>query len=347
MFCWMIPECVEGIKLGDDNPAYFVLNFFGISFKKWIGIVMMLLLISLIIWFICLDVNEDFEDPPIEIREHFDSEADSLMGQFEILFEIDSRMRYDELLVALRNLFMRVSSKLDDDESSVALCLQKDPERRIAWFFSKVENRIDKLSSSYKCGKDDAGLLYFERLHQLDQSYAEPSPRYLNKLRQINRKGSNTSRHRYLSETKQNVSDAEERLKPIDMNGGIISNLERKFKLNEDDCTEKTAAESLDLSLDTFSINGLVIWHKDWSVVVSDDTLRQIRQIIERKVKRSKKKTRLIQNKNKIITPPVNRIKFIYLSEAMRIFTKIIRLYSSSAFRYAMFRSNRRYKPGD
>ena len=108
-----------------------------------------------------------------------------------------------------------------------------------------------------------------------------------------------------------------------------------------------TAAESLDLRLDTFSINGSVIWHKDWSGVVSEETLRHIRQIIERKVKRSKKKTRLIQNKNKIITPPVNRIKFIYLSEAMRIFTEVIKLYSSSAFRYAMFRSNRRYKPGD
>ena len=79
----------------------------------------------------------------------------------------------------------------------------------------------------------------------------------------------------------------------------------------------------------------------------SDDTLRQIRQIIKRKAKRSKKKTRQTQKKIKNITPPVNRIKFIYLREAMRIFTKVIRLYSSSAFRYAMFRSNRRYKPGD
>ena len=79
----------------------------------------------------------------------------------------------------------------------------------------------------------------------------------------------------------------------------------------------------------------------------SDDTLRQIRQIIQRKAKRSKKKTRQTQKKIKNITPPVNRIKVIYLREAMRIFTKVIRLYSSSAFRYAMFRSNRRYKPGD
>ena len=29
------------------------------------------------------------------------------------------------------------------------------------------------------------------------------------------------------------------------------------------------------------------------------------------------------------------------------VFSEIIRLYSSSAFRYVMFRSNRRYKPGD
>ena len=79
----------------------------------------------------------------------------------------------------------------------------------------------------------------------------------------------------------------------------------------------------------------------------SDDTLRQIRQIIKRKAKRSKKKTRQTQKKIKNITPPVNQIKFIYLSEGMIIFTKVIRLYPSSAFRYAMFRSNRRYKPGD
>ena len=62
------------------------------------------------------------------------------MGQFENLFEINSSMKHDELLVALRNMFMNVSSMLDDDESSFALCLQKDPKRRIAWFLSKVEN---------------------------------------------------------------------------------------------------------------------------------------------------------------------------------------------------------------
>ena len=96
----------------------------------------------------------------------------------------------------------------------------------------------------------------------MDQSKSEPTPRYLNKLRQINQMESNTSRHRYFSETKQNVSDAEERIKPIDMNGGIISHLEKKFKLNDDNCTEMTAAESLDLSLDAFSINESVSWRK-------------------------------------------------------------------------------------
>ena len=38
----------------------------------------------------------------------------------------------------------------------------------------------------------------------------------------------------------------------------------------------------------------------------SDDTLRQIRQIIKRKAKRSKKKTGQTQKKIKNITPPVN-----------------------------------------
>ena len=197
-------------------------------------------------------------------------------------------MTYLELLVALRNRFMNDSSMLDDDESSFALGPQKDPKKRFAWFLSKVENRIDNVSAQLKCGNDVAGILYFEKLCQMDQNKSEPSPRYL-KLCPINQ---SKSRRRYLGAEKwrarrqqniipaKNVSDAEERIKPIDMNGGIISNLERKSKLNEDDCTEMTAAESLDLSLDTFSINGSVIWHKDRSVVVSDETLRQIRQII-------------------------------------------------------------------
>ena len=49
----------------------------------------------------------------------------------------------------------------------------------------------------------------------------------------------------------------------------------------------------------------------------SDDMLRQIRQLFKRKVKIQKKKTRQTQNKIKNITPSVNRIKFIYLSETM------------------------------
>ena len=198
MLCWMMPECVDCIKLGGDNPEDFMLNFFGISFKKWISIVVMMLLISLIVWFICLDVNEDFEDLPIEIREHFDIEADRLMGQFENLFEINISMEYEELLVALQNMFMNESLMLDDDESSFALCLQKNPKRKIAWFRSGVENVIDKGSSRYKCGKDNAGILYFEKLYQMDQSKAEPSPRYL-KLCQINQL---KSRRRYLGTEK-------------------------------------------------------------------------------------------------------------------------------------------------
>ena len=91
----------------------------------------MLLLIFLIVWFTSPDVNDDFEDLPIEIREHFDIEADSLMGQFEI----NSNMMYDDLLSALRNMFMNESSMSDDDESYFAFCLKKDPERRIAWSF--------------------------------------------------------------------------------------------------------------------------------------------------------------------------------------------------------------------
>ena len=65
-----------------------------------------------------------------------------------------------------------------------------------------------------------------------------------------------------ISETKQNVSDAEERMEPIGVKGGIISNLGGKSNLSDDNGTEMTAAESLDLSLDAFSTNASVGWSK-------------------------------------------------------------------------------------
>ena len=182
MCVWMLPEYVECIRLGEDIPADYMLIYFGISFKKWISIVMMILLFFLIVWFICLDINEEFEDLSIEVRELFDVEADSLIGQFEV----NINMMYNEILSALRNIFMNESSMLDDDESYFALYRKKDPEKSIAWFFSKVKNRIDKVSSRYSCGKEDAELLYSKKLRQMDQRKSEPTPRYLNKLQQIN-----------------------------------------------------------------------------------------------------------------------------------------------------------------
>ena len=65
-----------------------------------------------------------------------------------------------------------------------------------------------------------------------------------------------------ISESKQNMSDAEERIEPVVMKREIISNLAGKPKLNDDNGTEMTVAESLDLSLDAFSINELVSWRK-------------------------------------------------------------------------------------
>ena len=79
----------------------------------------------------------------------------------------------------------------------------------------------------------------------------------------------------------------------------------------------------------------------------SDNIWQHVTQVFKRKEKILKKKKRQTQNKIKNISPPVDRIKCIYLSEALRIFKNDISLYSSSAFRYAMLRSNRRYKTGD
>ena len=93
----------------------------------------MILLFFVIVWFVCLDVNEDFEELQIEIREHFDSEVDCLMSQFEI----NSNIMYNELLPALRNMFMNESSMLNDNESSFALCLKNIQSKEVHGSFQK------------------------------------------------------------------------------------------------------------------------------------------------------------------------------------------------------------------
>ena len=65
-----------------------------------------------------------------------------------------------------------------------------------------------------------------------------------------------------ISESKQNESDEEERMDLVVVKRETISNLEGKSKLNDDNGTEITVAESLDLSLDYFSINDSVSWCK-------------------------------------------------------------------------------------
>ena len=58
----------------------------------------------------------------------------------------------------------------------------------------------------------------------------------------------------------------------------------------------------------------------------------------------SRVKSRTNSKEDRVLVQKTGVIQRSYLPV---VFHKIIRLYSSSAFRYAMFRSNRRYKPGD
>ena len=53
-------------------------------------------------------------------------------------------------------------------------------------------------------------------------------------------------------------------------NEEIISNLYGKTTLNDDNSIEITTEESLDLSLDAFSINGSAGGRKEWSMVVNN-----------------------------------------------------------------------------
>ena len=70
----------------------------------------------------------------IDIREHFEIEAGSLIEQFGI----NCNIFYDGILSTLWNMFRHETSLLVDNNSCFALCLKKDPERIIVWFLSKM-----------------------------------------------------------------------------------------------------------------------------------------------------------------------------------------------------------------
>ena len=82
-------------------------------------------------------------------------------------------------------------------------------------------------------------------------------------------------------------------------------------EIKEEDAIDDKHQNKLELSLGTQANMS------DKEERNSEDILRQIKQILKRKEKISKKKTRQSQNKIKNIAPPVNRIKFVYLSKAL------------------------------
>ena len=81
-----------------------------------------------------------------------------------------------------------------------------------------------------------------------------------------------------------------------------------------------------------------------------DDRLREIRLFLESKFKSSGRVRRDGSRKRRKpvkIRPPINVFWFAGRREVVRTFAYFILLFSSSAVRYAKFRSNRRFKPGD
>lgn len=184
-----------------------------------------------------------------------------------------------------------------------ACCLKNDPQRKNAWFLSKVDRGIYEVFNMGMCERVNAGLLFFEKLCQMSgmQSKATTRHKYLgsDKWRALNQQNiilverkSNIDRNKKIdrgvrtnesgtvlfdaarnlfpdyipelniSESKQSVSDVEDRMEPAVLKGEIISNIGGKSRLNDNNGIYMTVAESLDLSLDAFSINISVGWHK-------------------------------------------------------------------------------------
>jgi len=79
-------------------------------------------------------------------------------------------------------------------------------------------------------------------------------------------------------------------------------------------------------------------------------SLREVRTVLRRKVRQSRNTRRFSRpqrTKIKVRRPSVRPTMFGHRELVMREFSYTIRLFASSAVRYAMFRSNRRFKPGD
>ena len=80
------------------------------------------------------------------------------------------------------------------------------------------------------------------------------------------------------------------------------------------------------------------------------DRLREVESILRRKFKgpsNSRSVKHLNQRKIKVKGPSVRGTKSGVWRLVVREFSYVIQLYSCSAVRYAMFPSNRRFKPGD
>ena len=96
------------------------------------------------------------------------------------------------------------------------------------------------------------------------------------------------------------------------------------------------------------SVESLNVTDRDDST--EDDRLREIRLFLESKFKSSGRVRRDGSRKRRKpvkIRPPMNVFWFAGWREVVRTFAYFILLFSSSAVRYAKFRSNWRFKPGD
>ena len=106
---------------------------------------------------------------------------------------------------------------------------------------------------------------------------------------------------------------------------------------------------SLSVRADTVESRSVV--HRDDPT--DDDTRRAACLILHRKFNvscRKRSDASLKQKKSEAISKVVSSGSFIGLewwNYVVRTFAYVIRLYSCSAVRHAMFRSNRRFKPGD
>ena len=302
----------------------------------------------------------------------FEEGVDILLG----LYDLENDPDFDDIMNCLLTKY-----NLD------ASLTEEDPERRIAEFLSRIDEEILSSVSCRNADMIGAGKRYFLEMHNAmwDKSKDDDTATtatdsstwssswvsnemylLINGTRYVGSKSPTVSsvcaeaensdekpesgdRKSPVEETKKERNrrlliqhrESVARAQKLNRENCLLSTSDHTGELNtikEDECSDDSAVETLGPDLD------------DLDKLKENERRMEIHFFLERKfgsfvrVRRRLRRRRCKPAKN---SPPANILRFDCWSEVVLSVAYVLLLFSSSAARYAMFRSLRRFKPED